>query len=108
MSGNAEFESRIIEALRHYREALATVESLEREKDSAHRALTGMLPDFERALLEEDALSPKHSLFETGSAAVSRWEEARAAFNQASAKLDSARVTLATLEQLLSYLPEPR
>jgi hypothetical protein len=108
MSVNAELESRTIEALRHYREALATVENLEREKASAYQALTSILPDLGHALLEEDAQSLKHSLFETGSAAVSRWEEACAAFNQASAKLDSARTTLAALEQLPGYLPEPR
>ena len=46
MSDNADLESKTIEALRHYREALATVENLEREEASAHQALTSMLPGF--------------------------------------------------------------
>ena len=53
MSGNTDLESKTIEALRHYREALATVENLEREEASAHQALTNMLPDLGCALLEE-------------------------------------------------------
>ena len=53
VSENADLESKTIEALRHYREALATVENLEREEASAHRALTSMLPDLGCALLEE-------------------------------------------------------
>ena len=61
MSGNADLESKTIEALRHYREALATVENLEREEASAHQALTSMLPDLGCALLEEGAPSFKRS-----------------------------------------------
>ncbi len=105
MSDNADLEDRTIEALRHYREALATVENLEREEASAHRALTSMLPDLGRALLEEEAPSLMHSLFEIGSAAVLLSDEARAALNEAIAKLDSARLTLAALEQQLGYIP---
>ena len=52
MSDNADLESKTVEALRHYREALAAVENLEREEASAHRALTSMLPDLGCALLE--------------------------------------------------------
>ena len=43
MSVNTDLESKTIEALRHYREALATVKNLEREEASAHQALTNML-----------------------------------------------------------------
>ena len=53
MSDNANLESKTVEALRHYREALASVENLEREEASAHRALTSMLPDLGCALLEK-------------------------------------------------------
>jgi hypothetical protein len=104
MSDDADLETRTIEALRHYREALATVENLEREEASAHRALTSMLPDLGRAILEDDAPSLKRSLFETGSIAVLRLDEAWAALSEATARLDSARLTLAALEQQLGYI----
>jgi len=105
MSDNADLEDRTIEALRHYREALATVENLKREEASAHRALTSMLPDLGRALLEEEAPSLMHSLFEIGSVAVLRSNEAWTALSEATAKLDTARLTLAALEQQLGYTP---
>ena len=105
MSGNTDLESKTIEALRHYREALGTVENLEREEVSAHRALTSMLPDLGCALLEEGAPSLKHSLFEIGSVAVLRSDEAWTALSEATAKLDTARLTLAALEQQLGYIP---
>ena len=76
MSGNTDVESKTIEALRHYREALATVENLEREEASAHRALTSMLPDLGCALLEEGTPSFKQRLFEIGSVAVLRSDKA--------------------------------
>jgi hypothetical protein len=44
MNGIADLENKTIEPLRHYRVALATVENLEREEASAHRAFTSMLP----------------------------------------------------------------
>lgn len=105
MSGNADLESKTVEALRHYREALAKVENLERDEASAHQALTSMLPDLGCALLEEGAPSLKRSLFEIGSVAVSRSDEAWTALSEATAKLDSARLTLAALEQQLGYIP---
>lgn len=105
MSGNADLESKAVEALRRYRKALATVENLEREEASVHRALTSMLPDLTCALLEKGTPSLKRSLFETGSVAVLRSEEAWAALSEATAKVDSARLTLAALEQQLGYIP---
>jgi hypothetical protein len=105
MSGNTDLESKTIETLRHYREALGTVENLEREEASARQALTSMLPDLERSLLEDDAPSLKHTLFEIGSVAVLRSDEAWTALSEATAKLDSARLTLAALEQQLGYIP---
>ena len=105
MSGNTDLESKTIEALRHYREALGTVENLEREEASAHQALTNMLPDLSCALLEEGTPSFKRSLFEIGSVAVLRSDKAWAALSEATAKLDSARLTLAALEQQLGYIP---
>ncbi|WP_108523214.1 hypothetical protein [Bradyrhizobium algeriense] len=105
MSDNADLENRTIEALRHYREALVTVENLEREEASAHRALTTTLLDLGRAILDEEAPSLKHSLFEIGSVAVSRSDEAWVALSEATARLDSARLTLAALERQLGYIP---
>ena len=105
MSGNTDLESKTIEALRHYREALGTVENLEREEASAHQALTNMLPDLSCALLEDGAPSLKRRLFEIGSVAVLRSDEAWTALSEATAKLDAARLTLAALEQQLGYIP---
>ena len=105
MSGNTDLESKTIEALRHYREALGRVENLEREEASAHQALTNMLPDLSCALLEDGTPSFKLRLFEIGSAAVLRSDEAWTALSEATAKLDTARLTLAALEQQLGYVP---
>lgn len=81
MSENAYFEEKTVEALRRYREALATVENLERKEASAYRALTSMLSDLGCALLEEGAPSHKRSLIEIGSVVVSRSDEAWAALS---------------------------
>lgn len=105
MSGNAELANKTIEALRRYREAFAIVETLEEKEASAHHALTSMLPDLGRALLDEDELSLKHSLFENSSVAVLRSDEASATLSEATARLDAARLTLAALEQQLGYIP---
>jgi hypothetical protein len=105
VSENAYLEKKTVEALRRYRDAFAAVENLEREEIFARRALTSILPDLSCALLEEGAPSIRRNLFETGSVAVSRSEEAWAALSEATAKLDSARLTLAALEQQLGYIP---
>jgi hypothetical protein len=105
MSGNAQLENKTIEALRHYREALGTIENLEREEACAHRALMIMLTDLDSALLEEGTPSLMRSLFEIGSVAVLRSDEAWTALSEATAKLDLARLTLAALEQQLGYIP---
>jgi hypothetical protein len=102
MNDNADLEDKTVEALRHYRAALAAVENLEREGASAHRALTRILPDLGCALLEGEA-PPR--LFEIGSVAVSRSDEAWAALSEATVRLDSARLTLAALELQPGYFP---
>ena len=106
MIDDTDLELKTIEALRQYRKALARVEALEQEEASAHRALTSMLPDLGRAILEDDAPSLKDSLFETGSAVVSRSNEAGHALSQATTELDIARRALAALEQQLEYIPD--
>lgn len=105
MSVNTDLESKTIEALRHYREALGRVENLEREEASAHQALTNMLPDLSCALLEDGTPSFKRRLFEIGSVAVLRSDKSWAALSEATATLDLARLTLAALEQQLGYIP---
>ncbi|WP_128930936.1 hypothetical protein [Bradyrhizobium zhanjiangense] len=105
MSDNSNLEDRTIEAIRHYREALAVVDVLERKERSAHRALTRILPELGRALRSQDTRCLKNSI-KIGSAAVSRQNEAWANLTEATARLDSARSTLAALERQLGYLPK--
>jgi hypothetical protein len=102
LSDQADLEKKAIEALRHYRKALARVESQEEAEASAQRALTGMLPDLERAILENCAPSVKDNLFQTSLAAVSRSNEAWDALSKATTTLEVARHAL---EQQLGYIP---
>ncbi|HEX7883586.1 MAG TPA: hypothetical protein VF499_12710 [Afipia sp.] len=102
MSDQADLEKKTVEALRHYRKALATVESQEQAEASAQRALTGMLPDLERAILEDCAPSVKDNLVQTGLAAVSRSNDAWDALSKATTTLEVARQAL---EQQLGYIP---
>jgi hypothetical protein len=106
LSDDASLESRTAQALLHYREALARIENLEREEASAHQALIEMLPDFERAILEDRAPSVRQNLFETGVAAVARSDGAWYALNEATATLEVARQALTALERRLGYVPE--
>jgi hypothetical protein len=101
----ADLEKKTIEALRDYRKALARVESQEEAEASAQRALTEMLPDFKRAILEDCAPSVKDNLFQTGVGAVSRSNEAWDALRKATTTLEVARQTLVALEQQLGYIP---
>ena len=90
MSGNTDLESKTIAALRHYREALSTVENLERRGSiPAHQALTSMLPDLSCSLLDDGTPSFKQALFKIGSVAVLQSDEAWTALSEATAKLDS-------------------
>lgn len=104
MSDNSDLENRTIEAIRHYREALAVVDRLERKERSAHRALSKTLLELGRTIKGEVPRSLKDS-FEIGLAAVSRQDEAWANLSEAAARLESARLTLATLERQLGYIP---
>jgi hypothetical protein len=105
LSDQADLEKKTIEALGQYRKALATVESQEHAEASAQRALTRMLPDIERAILEDGAPSVKDNLFQTGLAAVSRSNEAWDALSKATTTLEVARQALVALEQQLGYIP---
>jgi predicted nuclease of restriction endonuclease-like RecB superfamily len=99
MCADANLESKTAQALRHYREALAKVDDLEREEASAHQALIKMLLDFERAIFEDRAPSVRQKLFETGAAVVTRSDEAWYALNEATATLEVARQALTALAQ---------
>ncbi|MCA1537723.1 hypothetical protein I6F21_34990 [Bradyrhizobium sp. NBAIM03] len=105
MSDKSDLENRAIEAIWNYREAFAVVGRLERKERSAHRALTRILPELGRALRSQDTRCFKNSI-KIGSAAVSRQNEAWANLTEATARLDSARSTLAALERQLGYLPK--
>ena len=105
MSDQADLEKKTIEALGHYRNALATVESQEQAEISAQRALTGMLPDLERAILEDCAPLVNDNLVQAGLTAVSRSNEAWDALNKATTTLEVARQALVALEQQLGYIP---
>ncbi|WP_249155863.1 MULTISPECIES: hypothetical protein, partial [Bradyrhizobium] len=106
MSDEPDLESRVVAAIRHYRAALDVAENLEREDACAHRALTSTLLDLERALRGEAAPHLNNNLFETGSTAVARSDKTWADLVEATARLDSARRTLAALERQLGYLPK--
>ncbi len=106
MSDDANLENTTAQALRHYREALAKVENLEREEASAHQGLIEMMPAFERAILENRAPSVRQNLFETGVAAVARSDDSWRALNEATATLEVARQALTALEQQLGYIPD--
>lgn len=101
MSDDANLENTTAQALRHYCEALAKVENLEREEASAHQGLIEMMPTFERAILENRAPSVRQNLFETGVAAVARSDDSWRALNEATATLEVARQALTALEQQL-------
>ncbi|MBB4398870.1 hypothetical protein [Bradyrhizobium sp. ERR14] len=106
MSDNTNLENRFVEAIRHYRAALALAENLEREGACARRSLANTLIDLARAVDDEAAPSLKESLFEIRSTAASRSDEALAALSEATARLEYARLTVAALEQQLGYIPE--
>src|SRR5699024_11951280 len=59
LSDQSDLEKKTIEALGQYRKALATVERQEQTEATAQRALTRMLPDLERAILEDCSPSVK-------------------------------------------------
>lgn len=105
LSDQSDLEKKTIEALGQYRKALATVERQEQTEATAQRALTRMLPDLERAILEDCSPSVKDNLVQTGLAAVSLSNEAWDALNKATTTLEVARQALVALEQQLGYIP---
>lgn len=106
MSDNTDLESRVVAAIRDYREALALVENLEREDACAYRALTSTLADLGHALRDEAATHLKDNIFEISSAVVSLADKTWGTLVEATARLESSRLTLAALERQLGYIPE--
>ncbi|UFW92043.1 hypothetical protein BjapCC829_48095 (plasmid) [Bradyrhizobium barranii] len=64
-----------------------------------------MLPDLERAILEDCAPLVNDNLVQTGLAAVSLSNEAWDALSKATTTLEVARQALVALEQQLGYIP---
>ncbi|MGZ5165424.1 MAG: hypothetical protein ACXWCQ_33410 [Burkholderiales bacterium] len=104
MSGEADLKTRAVEALHHYRAALAEVEELEKEEADAHQALSELLGHFDIAIVDSPPSAP-HDLFVAGQAAISRLNRVRHALSAATAALDEAYRTLAALDQALGYIP---
>ena len=106
LSRDANLKAKTIEALRQYREALVKVEAaLEQEEDSARRAVTEMLGDIERAIVEGCTSSVRQNLFQTGQVAVARLSEISYELTEATAKLDASGQRFAALEKQLGYIP---
>ncbi|WP_027584396.1 hypothetical protein [Bradyrhizobium sp. Ai1a-2] len=108
MSDDLHLEEKAIEAVRFYREALAAAENSETAQALAHRVLMNMLPELERAVLEDRPPSMRSKLFDAGAKAVARLNEARQVLNEATARLEGARQALAALEVQLGYIPDVR
>ena len=106
LSDHFHLEERTIEAVRRYRDALAAAANSEKAQARAHRALMSMLPDLERAVLEDRPPSIRKKLFDAGARAVTQLNEARQLFNEATVTLEGARQALAALEQQLGYIPD--
>jgi hypothetical protein len=105
LSHDANLKAKTIEALRQYRETLVKVEALEQEEDSARRAVTEVLGDIERAIVEGCASSVRQNLFQTGQVAVARLSEISYELIEATAKLDASGQSFAALEKQLGYIP---
>ncbi|MGY3698799.1 MULTISPECIES: hypothetical protein [Bradyrhizobium] len=105
MSDDLHLEEKAIEAVLFYREALTAAEKSETVQALAHRALMNMLPELERAVLEDRSPSIRSKLFDAGAKAVVRLNEARQVLDEATARLEGARQALAALEGQLGYIP---
>lgn len=107
MSENADLEKRAVEALLHYREALARVEALEKEEATAHQALVEWRGRVEKSTSDPAASIARSNLLGAGHEAISRLHNIRLAMSEATAELKSAFTTLVTFDDALGYLPIP-
>jgi DNA repair ATPase RecN len=107
MSENADLEKKALEALLHYREALAKVEALEREEARAHQALVEWRGRVEKSTSDAATSIARSNLVESGQNAISRLHDIRVAMSEATADLKSAFTTLVAYDDALDYLPIP-
>jgi DNA repair ATPase RecN len=107
MSEDADLEKRALEALLHYRKALAKVEALEHEEAVAHRALVEWRVRVERSTSDPAASIASSNLLGAGHDVISRLHNVRFAMSEATAQLKSAFTTLVAFEEALGYLPIP-
>jgi paraquat-inducible protein B len=105
VSGDADLKEKVIQAVHHYRDALAKVEELEKEEARAQQTLTELLRHVEVAIVDSHASLARHDLFEVGQAAISRLNGVRRALSAATAALDEIYRTLAALDQALGHIP---
>jgi DNA repair ATPase RecN len=103
MDEKADLESRAVEALQRYREALAKAEALEKEEAVARRALADWLRRLERPRAK-DALLDRREAMKQGQGAISNLTELRAALSAATAALDKAYHDLVALDHGLEFL----
>ncbi len=105
MSENADLERKAIEALRHYREALATAEQLEQEEAAARQELFKRIDRFDAPNVADRTSPEKPEVVAASQAAISRLSEVRTALSRATAALDAAYRALAALDEELGYIP---
>jgi paraquat-inducible protein B len=105
VSGDANLKKKVIQAVHHYRDALAKVGELEKEEARAQQTLTELFRNVEVAIVDSHASLARHDLFEAGQAAISRLNGVRRALSAATAALDETYRTLAALDQALGRIP---
>jgi hypothetical protein len=105
VSSDANLKEKVIQAVHHYRGALAKVEELEKEEAHAQQTLTELLRHVEVAIVDSHASLARHDLFEAGQAAISRLSRVRRALSAATAALDETYRTLAALDRALGHIP---
>jgi paraquat-inducible protein B len=105
VSGDADLREKVIQAVYHYRDALAKVEELEKEEAHAQQTLTELLRHVEVAIVDRHASLARHDLYEAGQAAISRLSGVRRALSAATAALDETYRTLVALDQALGRIP---
>lgn len=108
MSENVDLEKRALEALLHYREALAKVEALEKEEATAHQALVEWRGRVEKSTSDVVNSDARSNLIEAGQNAISRLHNIRFTMSEATAELKSAFTTLVAFDDALGYLPIPK
>lgn len=104
MNENADLERGALEALHHYRKALAKVEALEKAEATAHQALLEWRDHVEKSAFEAFSSDARSNLFEAGQNAISRLHNIRIAMSEATAQLKSAFATLVAFEDAVGCL----